>query len=103
MAVTSEKLEMAVEAALISLTGVAATGTNEEKIAASKALIDAVQVASTQVRKEMITSRVLPLIDAVTKNLSGQLVEGVDEFAPVYGLDIAQQGSLLMSITKEIS
>ncbi len=102
MAVTSEKLEMAVEAALISLTGVAASGTNEEKIAASKALIEAVSVASTQMRKQMITARVLPLIDSVTRNLSGTLTE-TDSFAPVYALDAAQQGSLVMSLTKELS
>ena len=102
MAVTTEKLEMAVEAALISLTGVAASGTNEEKIAASKALIEAVSVASTQMRKQMITARVLPLIDAVTRNLAGTLTDN-DSYCPVYALESAQQASLVMTLSKELS
>ena len=102
MAVTTEKLEDALEMALTSLSGVAATGSNEEKIAASKVLIEAVEMASNQMRKQMISTRVLPLIDAVTKNLSGTLSD-TDEYAPVYALDSAQQGSLLMSIVKEVS
>lgn len=102
MAVTTEKLEDALEMALTSLSGVAATGSNEEKIAASKVLIEAVEMASNQMRKQMLTARVLPLIDSVTRNLSGTLAEDAD-YAPVYALEPAQQGSILMSLTKELS
>lgn len=102
MAVTTEKLEDALEMALTALSGVCATGSNEEKIAASKVLIEAVQMSSNQMRKHQIATRVLPLIESVTKNLSGQLEAG-DDYAPVYSLDLAQQGSLIMSLSKEIS
>jgi ethanolamine ammonia-lyase large subunit len=102
MAITNEKIESALEMALTSLAGVAATGTNEERIAASKVLIEAVEMASNQMRKQMITTRVLPLIDSVTRNLSGTLTEN-DDYAPVYSLEPAQQGSILMSLTKELA
>jgi hypothetical protein len=101
MAITHETLEASLEMALVALGQVCATGTNEEKIAASRELIQAVDMAGTQLRKALLTERVLPLIDSVTRNLSGQLGES-DEFAPVYALDIAQQSSLLMGITKEL-
>ncbi len=102
MAITNEKIENALEMALTSLAGVAATGTNEERISASKVLIEAVEMASNQLRKQMLTTRVLPLIDSVTRNLSGTLSES-DDYAPVYALEPAQQGSILMSLTKELS
>jgi len=101
VAITTEKLEASLEMALVALGTVCQSGTNEEKIAASRELVAAVEMASTQMRKAMLTERVLPLIDSVTRNLAGQLKED-DEFAPVYALDIAQQSSLLMGITKEI-
>jgi hypothetical protein len=102
MAITNEKIENALEMALTSLAGVAASGTNEERIAASQVLIEAVEMAGNQMRKQMITTRVLPLIDAVTRNLSGTLTEN-DDYAPVYGLEPSQQASCLMALTKELS
>ena len=102
MAITNEKIESALEMALTSLSKVAATGSNEEKISASKVLIEAVEMASNQMRKQMITTRVLPLIDSVTRNLSGKLSED-DDYAPDYALEPAQQGSILMSLTKELA
>lgn len=101
MGITNEKLEASLELALVALGQVCQSGSNEEKIAASRELVAAVEMAGTQLRKAMLTERVLPLIDTVTKNLAGQLQED-DEFAPIYSLDIAQQSSLLMGITKEI-
>jgi len=101
MAITNEKIEDALEMALTSLAGVAASGTNEEKIAASKVLIEAVDMAGNQMRRAMLADRVLPLIDSVTRNLAGQLADDA-EYAPVYALDVAQQSSLLMGITKEL-
>ena len=74
----------------------------EEKILASKELIQAVNMAGTQLRKEAVAARVLPLLEVVTRNLSGQLTEE-SPFAPVYSLDLAQQGSLIMAISKELS
>lgn len=102
MAITNEKIESALEMALTSLSKVAATGSNDEKIAASKVLIEAVEMASNQMRKQMLTTRVLPLIDSVTRNLSGTLSDD-DDYAPVYALEPAQQGSILMSLTKELA
>lgn len=101
MGLTNNKIEAALEMALAALSGVAATGSNEEKIAAAKALIDAVEMAGTQLRKEAVAQRVLPLLSVVTKNLAGQMNPD-DPFAPALSLDIAQQGSLLMSLSKEI-
>lgn len=101
MAITNEKLAASLELALVALGQVCQSGTNEEKIAAARELVTAVDMAGTQLRKAMLTERVLPLIDCVTSNLAGKLEEG-DPMAPVYHLDIAQQSSLLMGITKEI-
>ena len=102
MAITPEKLEASLELALVALGQVCQSGTNEEKIAASKELVAAVNMAGTQLRKERVAAKVLPLLEVVTKNLAGQLTES-DSYAPVYGLDVAQQGSLIMAISKELS
>ena len=59
MAVTTEKLEASLELVLVALGQVCQTGTNEEKIAASRELVHAVEMASTQLRKAMLTKRVL--------------------------------------------
>jgi hypothetical protein len=101
MSTTEERIEAAVELALTTLAQVAATGSNEEKIKASVALLQGVQVAWEGARKAAVTSRVLPLLDAVGKNLAGQLTEG-DPYAPVYGLEPCQQASLVMALTKEV-
>lgn len=101
MAMTVEKIEDALEMALTSLSKVAATGSNEERIAASKVLIEAVEMASGELRRTKLADRVLPLIDSVTRNLSGQLDDDA-EFAPVFAMDVAQQSSLLMGMMKDI-
>jgi hypothetical protein len=102
MAVTGEKLEDALEMALTSLAGVAASGTNEERISASRVLIEAVEMASVQLRKQQVLAKVLPLMDVVTRNLAGKLSEE-DDWAPVLSLDPAAQGSVLLSLSKELS
>lgn len=101
MAVTTEKLEASLELALVALGQVCQTGSNEEKIAASRELVQAVEMAGTQLRKAMLAERVYPLIDSVTKNLAGQLNDD-DEFCPVYSLGVAEQSALLLGVTKEI-
>ena len=89
------------ELALVALGQVCQTGTNDEKIAASRELVQAVEMAGTQLRKAMLAERVYPLIETVTKNLAGQLADD-DEFCPVYSLGVAEQSALLLGVTKEI-
>ena len=101
MAVTTEKLEASLELALVALGQVCQTGTNDEKIAASRELVQAVEMAGTQLRKAMLAERVYPLIDSVTKNLAGKLGDD-DEFCPIYSLGVAEQSALLLGVTKEI-
>lgn len=101
MSVTMETLEASMSLALTALGHVCQTGTNEEKIAAAKELINAVEMASTNIRKAMLTERVLPLVECVQKNLAGMLEEG-SEYAPVYSLDIASQSSLILGLSKEL-
>jgi len=101
VSVTNETLEASLELALVALGQVCQTGTNEEKIAASRELVAAVEMAGTQMRKAMLTERVLPLVTCVQKNLAGMLEEDAD-FAPVYTLDVSSQSALLMGITKEL-
>jgi hypothetical protein len=95
------QIEAAVELALATLAQVAATGSNDEKVKASVALLQGAQVAWEGARKAAVTSRVLPLLEAVGKNLAGQLSES-DPYAPVYGLEPCQQASLAMALTKEV-
>ena len=99
--VPSEKLETALDLALTALAQVAATGTNEEKIKASVALLQGVDLAFEANRKVAVASKVLPLLDAVTKNLSGQLT-AEDPWAPAYTLEPTQQASLLMAFSKQL-
>ena len=101
MSVTSETLEASLELALVALGQVCQTGTNDEKISAARELVNAVEMAGTQLRKAMLAERVLPLVTCVQKNLAGMLEEDAD-FAPVYSLDIASQSSLILGLTKEI-
>jgi len=103
MTCTPDKIEAAFDMALTALARICASSqsTNEEITEAAKVLLNGCEMASTQVRKQMMTARVMPLLDAVTRNLSGQLT-GDDEFCPVYSLDPAQQSSIIMNITKEL-
>ena len=98
---TEERIEAAVELALTTLAQVAATGNNDEKVRASVALLQGAQVAWEGARKAAVTSRVLPLLEAVGKNLAGQLTES-DPYAPVYGLEPSQQASIVMALAKEV-
>lgn len=101
MTSTEARIETAVELALTTLAQVAATGSNDEKIRASVALLQGAQVAWEGARKAAVTSRVLPLLEAVGKNLAGQLTEA-DPYAPVYGLEPSQQASIVMALAKEV-
>ncbi len=102
MLASPKKLEDAVDLALLTLAEVAATGTNDEKIKAATALLQGVSFAYETNRKAALASRVFPLIDAVTKNLSGTLTED-DAYAPAFALEPTQQASLLASFTKQLS
>jgi hypothetical protein len=99
--VETEKLEVALDLALTALAQVAATGTNEEKVKAATALLQGVNLAYETSRKAAVASKVLPLLEAVTKNLSGQLGED-DPWAPAYTLEPLQQASLLMAFSKQL-
>lgn len=101
MSVTTDSLEASMSLALTALGHVCQTGTNEEKIAAARELVHAVEMASNNVRKAMLMERVLPLVECVQKNLAGLLDEN-SEFAPVYSLDIASQSSLVLGLAKEL-
>jgi len=102
MTSAEDRIEAAIELALTTLAQVAATGSNEEKIKASVALLQGAQVAWDGARRAAVTARVLPLLEAVGRNLAGQLSES-DPYAPVYGLEPCQQASLVMALTKEVS
>jgi hypothetical protein len=100
--VADEKLEAALDLALTALAQVAATGNNDEKIKAAVALLQGVGLAYETNRKAAVASKVLPLLEAVTKNLAGQLTEE-DAWAPAYTLKPTQQASLLMAFSKQLS
>jgi hypothetical protein len=99
--VADEKLEIALDLAMTALAQVAATGTNDEKIKASVALLQGVNLAYENNRKAAVASKVLPLLESVTRNLAGQLTEE-DAWAPAFALDPTQQASLLMSFSKQL-
>jgi hypothetical protein len=80
---------------------VAATGNNDEKVRAATALLQGVGLAYEVQRKAALSARVLPLVDAVTKNLSGTLSEN-DSYAPAFALEPTQQASLLTAFVKEL-
>jgi len=101
MAMTPDMLEAALEMAIQSLSQVAATGTPTEKIDASRALVDAVETISVQMRKEKLAAQMEPLLLAVTKNLAGELSES-DNWAPVFSLEPAAQGSILLQLSKDL-
>lgn len=99
--VSHETLEHSVELALTTLAQVAATGNNDEKVRAATALLQGVGLAYEVQRKAALSARVLPLVDAVTKNLSGTLSEN-DSYAPAFALEPTQQASLLTAFVKEL-
>ena len=101
MLVADEKLETALDLALTALAQVAATGTNDEKIKASVALLQGVNLAYENNRKAAVASTVIPLLESVTRNLAGTLTEE-DSWAPAFALDPTQQASLLMSFSKQL-
>ncbi|WP_254960071.1 hypothetical protein [Cyanobium sp. BA5m-10] len=99
--VSQETLENSVELALTTLAVVASSGTNDEKVRAATALLQGVGLAYEVQRKEALSLRVLPLVDAVTKNLSGTLRDD-DNYAPAFALEPTQQASLLTAFVKEL-
>ena len=99
--VSQETLENSVELALTTLAVVASSGTNDEKVKAAIALLQGVGLAYEVQRKEALSLRVLPLVDAVTKNLSGTLSDD-DNYAPAFALEPTQQASLLTAFVKEL-
>jgi hypothetical protein len=102
MALSPEKVEAALEMALTSLSQVAATGTNEERVAASKVLIEAVEVYEVQRRKNELAMTVNPLLDIMVRNMSG-LLEANDRYAPALTLEPCQAGSLILSLTSQVN
>lgn len=99
--VSQATLENSVELALTTLAVVASSGTNDEKVRAAIALLQGVGLAYEVQRKEALSLRVLPLVDAVTKNLSGTLSDD-DNYAPAFALEPTQQASLLTAFVKEL-
>lgn len=101
MLVAEEKLTTALDLALTALAQVAATGTNDEKVKASVALLQGVNLAFENNRKAALVSKVLPLLESVTKNLAGTLSED-DHWAPAFNLEPTQQASLLLAFSKQL-
>ena len=101
MLVADEKLETALDLALTALAQVAASGTNEEKVKAAVALLQGVNLAFENNRKAALVSKVLPLLESVTKNLSGTLSED-DAWAPAFNLEPSAQASLLLAFSKQL-
>jgi hypothetical protein len=102
VALNPDKVELAFEVALTSLSQVAATGTNEERVAASKVLVEAVEVYEVQRRKNELAASVSPLVDVLVRNLSG-LLDASDRYCPALTLEPAQAGSLVLSLTQTVS
>jgi len=102
MALSVEKIESAMELAIASLSGIAASGTNEERIEASKVLLDAVELYAVQHRKDQLANSVLPLVDVLVRQMAGKLSPD-DAFCPAMQLDPAQAGSLVMSLSGQVS
>ena len=101
MLVADEKLETALDLALTSLAQVAATGNNDEKVRASVALLQGVNLAYENNRKAALVTKVLPLLESVTKNLAGTLTED-DAWAPAFNLEPSAQASLLLAFSKQL-
>ena len=102
MALTPNKVEAALELALTALGEVAATGTPDERVAASKVLLEAVELYEVQRRKNQLVNSVSPLLDVLVRNLSG-LLEADDRYCPALALEPAQAGSLVLSLTQTVS
>ena len=100
--ITSEKIEDALELALVTLSRVASEGDNAEKILAAKELGLIVDRSMTQMRKAQLASLTFPLISAISKNMAGQLSEQ-DPFCPAYSLQPAEQGSVLLALAGKIN
>jgi hypothetical protein len=92
-----ERLEDALELAITALAQVAATGSNSDKVKAATALAELVRNEREVSRKAAVTAAVLPLFDAVSRNLAGVLSEG-DPYCPAYELDTAAQSNLVLHL-----
>lgn len=102
MALSVSKIEDAMELAITSLSSIAATGSAEEKIQASKVLLDACEMYAIQHRKDDLANRVTPLIDVLVRQMSGMLTPD-DAFCPAMQLDPCQAGSLVMSLSTQVN
>ena len=94
---TEERLEDALDLAMTALAQVAATGNDGDKVKAATALADLVVNQWEVRRKAAVTASVLPLFDAVSRNLAGVLTDG-DRYCPAYDLDTAAQSNLVLHL-----
>lgn len=102
MTLSPEKVSDALELAITSLSTIAATGTNSERIESSKVLLEAVELYAVQHRKDELHTTVKPLLDTLVRNMSG-LLSAEDPFCPAMQLDPCQSGSLIMSLTQQVN
>jgi hypothetical protein len=92
-----ERLDDAMNLAMTALAQVAATGSDNDKVKAASALAQVVLSQWELRRKGAVTAAVLPLFEAVSRNLAGALTEG-DRYCPAYELDTAAQSNLLLHL-----
>ena len=89
----------ALELAVVTLGEVCRDGTNDERVKASVALLQAVREEREWRRKGALTATLLPLLETLGANLGGRLQEGTP-WGPVLELPPVEQGNLLLALTK---
>ena len=92
-------VEAALELAVVTLGEVCRDGSNDERVKASVALLQAVREEREWRRKGALTSVLLPLLETLGGNLGGKLAEG-HSWGPVLELTPVEQGNLLLALTK---
>jgi hypothetical protein len=91
--------EAALELAVVTLGEVCRDADPETRVKASVALLQAVREEREWRRKGALTATLLPLLETLGANLSGQLEEG-SPYGPVLELAPVEQGNLLLALTK---
>ena len=102
MSLSVQKIEDAMELAITSLSSITATGSANDRIEASKVLLNACEMYAVQHRKDELSSRVIPLVDVLVRQMSGALTPD-DAFCPAMELDPCQAGSLVMSLSTQLN
>ena len=96
-------VKQAVADAMAALKEIAQDETQpaKERVAASKAMLDAVSQNYHDIRKMLVTQQMMPMLETVSKSLNG--LSDANSYSPVYEMSAVEQANLALNIVSNLN